>query len=298
MEQYWLTFVKGHFWTSKTYWTFLNAFMEKLSKWDSKPYIFANVPYSITDCFYSTTDDLKQVFDLLVDYCVKTNHNIENYFNSKSNLRDIVIIVDEAHRYFDAREFAKLLSNYKTIITQCRKRNIKIILITQKLTSCDIIFRRLADYTKEYKKYRLWIWSLTFLEWVRWYEYENPWGDLADIESEQKITVMNNDWYEPNKNLLIDSWFFTPMTSILQIKDILFNKAYQLADKERFNSYYISWFEDWRVNIPSLQEFENSLIIPNKKEILEQKKDLQKKQENKKQDYFKRLDELKQIENK
>lgn len=176
LANYWLTFVKWMFWTAKTYSVFLDAFMSSLKEWDRKPYIFANVPYSCVDCFYSSIDDLREVFDLLVDYAVKTNLNIENYFNSKSNLRDIVIIVDECHRYFDAREFAKLLANYKTIITQCRKRNIKIILITQKLLSCDIIFRRLADYTKEFKKYRLWLWSFTFFEWVHWNEYENPWG--------------------------------------------------------------------------------------------------------------------------
>ena len=63
VENYWLTFVKGMFWTAKTYSTFLNYFLEDLKKWDSKPFIFANVPYSVVDCFYSTTDDLKSFFD-------------------------------------------------------------------------------------------------------------------------------------------------------------------------------------------------------------------------------------------
>ena len=63
---YGLTFVKGMFWTAKTYSVFLDAFMNKIKAWDRKPYIFANVPYSVVDCFYSTTDDLKQVNQILV----------------------------------------------------------------------------------------------------------------------------------------------------------------------------------------------------------------------------------------
>ena len=41
------------------------------------------------------------------------------------------------------------------VLTQCRKRNVRVVAITQRLTSIDVRFRRLSDYVEEYKRGQL-----------------------------------------------------------------------------------------------------------------------------------------------
>ena len=44
------------------------------------------------------------------------------------------------------------MESANNVLTQCRKRNIRFVAITQRLTSIDIRIRRLADYVEEYKR--------------------------------------------------------------------------------------------------------------------------------------------------
>ena len=104
-------------------------------------YVIANVPYSRVDHYYSTTEDLLNVFEVLDEYCRLTNEDLENYYDSRNGIKDILLIVDEAHLYLGARESltkASILNKLKLIFTQCRKRKIRIVFITQRLTQIDI----------------------------------------------------------------------------------------------------------------------------------------------------------------
>ena len=120
----------------KTFGTFLELF--KVDK--EKTYIIANVPYSVVDHYYSTTEDLLNVFEVLGEYSLDTNSILENFYNNRDNKKDIILIVDEAHLYLWARESltkASILNQLKTIFTQCRKRKIRVVFITQRLTQID-----------------------------------------------------------------------------------------------------------------------------------------------------------------
>ncbi|MCR4661551.1 MAG: hypothetical protein K5765_06080 [Clostridia bacterium] len=120
-------------------------------------YVIANVPYSRVDHYYSTVDDLLTVFTALDEYTALTNKQLENFYDSRDMIKDILVIVDEAHLYLGARESltkASILNKLKLIFTQCRKRKIRIVFITQRLTQIDIYVRRLADYVEEYDMHK------------------------------------------------------------------------------------------------------------------------------------------------
>ena len=70
---------------------------------DSKVFVISNVPYMRCDRFFSSESDLIEVFDVLDRWCEKTNYDVENYAKFRKNYKDIYIIIDEAHRYFDSR---------------------------------------------------------------------------------------------------------------------------------------------------------------------------------------------------
>ena len=173
--RYWLSCVMWNFGSWKTFGVFLESF--GLDK--NKTCVIANVPYSNVDFFYSTPDDLKHVFEVLEEYTDKTNHKIKNYFDNQKKVKDILLIVDEAHLYLDSRSSLRAGSNLERmtrLFTQCRKRKIRIVFITQRLTQIDVRVRRLADYVEEYHKG-----SFFGLYRVRKTVYENR-GDIADIE--------------------------------------------------------------------------------------------------------------------
>ena len=70
---------------------------------DSKVFVISNVPYTRCDWFFSSEADLLEVFSILDDRCQKTNYDVENYAKFRKNYKDIYLIIDEAHRYFDSR---------------------------------------------------------------------------------------------------------------------------------------------------------------------------------------------------
>jgi hypothetical protein len=91
--------VMGNFGGGKTFGTFLDLY--KLDK--NENYIIANVPYSRVDLFFSTKEQLFSIIDDLETYCQDTNYDIQKYYNQQGNLKNIILVVDEAHLYFPAR---------------------------------------------------------------------------------------------------------------------------------------------------------------------------------------------------
>ena len=164
------------FWLSCVMWNFgsWKTFSEQLKMYetkDSKVFVISNVPYTRCDWFFSSEQDLIEVFSVLDDWCQKTNYDVENYAKFRKNYKDIYLIIDEAHRYFDSRSSLLKWNNIEkmqNVLTQCRKRNIRIVAITQLITMIDISFRRLSDYVEEYKRG-----SFLWLYRVRHNVYEN-----------------------------------------------------------------------------------------------------------------------------
>lgn len=226
---------------------------------NDKVFVISNNPYSRVDWFFSSESDLIEVFSVLDDRCQKTNYDVEKYAIFRKNYKDIYLIIDEAHRYFDSRSSLLKWNNIEkmqNVLTQCRKRNIRIVAITQRLTMIDIRFRRLADYVEEYKR-----WSFLGLYRVKHTVYENRW-DLADIETDNTVRVAS-DW---SVNTLKDdsklySEFFTPLTMWLQLF-ALTSKPYRRILKEYYNTYYICALEDKHADHYSLDEFDKALFVP------------------------------------
>lgn len=231
--------------------------MYEMSK--NKVFVISNVPYIRNDWFYSSVDDLIHMFQVLDEWCEKTNYDIQEYALNRARNKDIYIIVDEAHRYFDSRSSLLKWNNMEyvhNVLTQCRKRNIRFVAITQRLTSIDIRIRRLADYVEEYKK-----WSFLGLYWVRHSVYENR-GDLADIEVDNTVRIAS-DWTAKNikDDSKLYSEFFSPWTMFLQFW-MLFSKAYREIAKEYYNTYYICGLQDRNVDYFDCDRLIQGLYTP------------------------------------
>lgn len=230
----------------------------KMNKTDRKKvFVISNVPYMRVDHFFSSEEDLINVFSVLDEWCQETNYHIEDYAKSRENLKDIYIIIDEAHRYFDSRSSLLKWNNLEkmnNVLTQCRKRNIRIVAITQRLTMIDIRFRRLSDYVEEYKRG-----SFMGIYRVKHSVYENRW-DLADIETDNVVRV-NSDW--DAKSLKDDSLiyreFFKPLTFGLQLFAV-FNKGFRKITKEYYNTYYICALHDENVKQLTLEDLQKWLL--------------------------------------
>lgn len=246
--------VMWNFWDWKTFSENLKMYETK----DSDVFVITNVPYTRCNYFFSTEEDLLNLFKLLDDFCQETNLNVKQYAEDLKNQKDIYLIIDEAHRYFDSRASLIRWNNMEhliNVLTQCRKRNIRVVAITQRLTSLDVRFRRLADYVEEYRK-----WKLLNFYWVKHKVYENRW-DLADIETDNVVRV-SQDWeYKTMKeDALIYSEFFKPLTFGLQLF-CAFNSAWRRIKKEYYNTYYICGLPDDRATSITLEEFRNALQI-------------------------------------
>ena len=66
-------------------------------------FVISNVPYMRCDYFFSSEADLINVFSVLDEWCQDTNNHIKDYAENRKYFKDIYIIIDEAHRYFDSR---------------------------------------------------------------------------------------------------------------------------------------------------------------------------------------------------
>lgn len=245
-------------------WNFgsMKTFSQELAMYEmskDKVFVISNVPYLRNDWFYSSVDDLVEMFHVLDERCQKTNYDIQSYALNRKRNKDIYIIVDEAHRYFDSRSSLFKWNNMEAVhnvLTQCRKRNIRFVAITQRLTTIDIRIRRLADYVEEYKR-----WSFLWLYRVKHTVYENRW-DLADIETENTVRIAS-DWQAKTikDESKLYSEFFTPWTMFMQFS-MLFSKSYREIAKEYYNTYYICWLQDRNVDVFDCEKLEKALFVP------------------------------------
>lgn len=268
-----------NFGSGKTYWTFLEIY-----RLDSrKNYIIANVPYSKVDHYWSTTEDLLQIFEVLGKFSEESNKDTKTLFKQRKQQKNIVLIVDEAHLYLGARESltkASILNQLKTIFTQCRKRKIRIIFITQRLTQIDIYVRRLSDYVEEYHYKNLFV-----LEYVKKKVYLNKW-DVADIETDNSIKI-TNDWEAQTikEDTLLSSELFRPLTTFFQILSYL-EKAHQELIREEYKTLHICWYYDESVKPLDYDDFIEGIKVKDNKVEKKNQANYQSQGITQRKDYF------------
>lgn len=239
------------------------TFSEQLKMYETdrkEVFVISNVPYMRCDYFFSSESDLINVFSVLDEWCQDTNNHIKDYAENRKYYKDIYIIIDEAHRYFDSRSSLLKWNNLEkmnNVLTQCRKRNIRIVAITQRLTMIDIRFRRLSDYVEEYKR-----WQFLWFYWVKHSVYENRW-DLADIETDNVVKI-SSDWEAKTlkEDSKLYSELFKPLTFWFQLF-CAFDKSWRAIKKESYNTYYICALEDSNVKEFNLEIFKQGLLKSN-----------------------------------
>lgn len=240
-KQYGVYSVMGNFGSWKTFWTFLE--ISQLNKEEN--FIIANVPYKFVDLFYSKPEELYRIVESVEEWVKRTNNDVLAYYFSRRYYKNIVIVVDEAHLYFNARKWDKggLMERLDIILTQCRKRNIKIFFISQRLKRVDINIRRMTDFVIRYKKRSI---PILWIQRSTRSVYENEW-DLADIQGDDSKTyVMNKDsnsfWTDIEKSKLESSQFL-PLLKIFwfPIGKRLSQGQFKNFEWEAHNSYFISW---------------------------------------------------------
>ena len=252
---FWSSLIIWDFGTGKTYWVENIVYMAK-EKWEDDVCLISNIPNAITDIFYNSPDDLKQILEYLFRFFIESNINIEKY---NKTFRDIILVIDEAQLYFpqDWTSLSwdkELLQKLRVILTQCRKRNVKLYLCTQRWKTVNINVRRYTDYIYMYNMQ---------------YFFDNPklkkntmevfkcgWG-VSDL--------LGEDWvsWDTVQNLERDR-IWKPI--FLEYNSFLFQQSYKLKHykwdlwKEKNLTQHICWLPWNYLDINSYDEFKEKLM--------------------------------------
>lgn len=252
---FWSSLIIWDFGTWKTYWVENICYLAK-DKFPNDKLLIANVPMSITDVFYNSPEDLRQVIDYLFRFYIETNWDI-NYYNK--TYRDIILVVDEAQNYFP-QDWSVLswdkdiLWKLRIILTQCRKRNTKFYLCTQRWKTVNINIRRYTDYIYMYDMQ---------------YFFDNPkfkkntmriykcWGGVSDLLGEDWVSRSDIDSLEQDNIDVIT----------MEYNSFLLSSAYKLKhyDWNLWNEKHLTQFIcglPWDyLSVRSYDEFKSLLVF-------------------------------------
>ena len=198
---FWSSLIIWDFWTWKTYWV-ENIVYQAKDKNPDDICLISNIPNKITDIFYNSPEDLKQILEYMFRFFLESNNDINKY---NKTFRDIILVIDEAQLYFpqDWTSLSgdkDLLQKLRVILTQCRKRNVKLYLCTQRWKTVNINVRRYTDYIYMYnmqyffdnhrfKKNTLEVYKcgggVSDLLWEDWVS----WNDLDSLEKDKLDTI-------------------------------------------------------------------------------------------------------------
>lgn len=199
----------------KTFWV-EDICYEAKDKYPEDVCLISNIPNSIVDIPYNSPEDLKLIIEWLFRFFIETNSNIEHY---NKTFRDILLVIDEAHLYFPQdwtvlSADKELLSKFKVILTQCRKRNVKLYLCTQRWKTVNINIRRYTDYIYMYVMQRYFnssklrkntleiykcgggVADLLWEDWVSWATYEDLQKDRVDTLTMEYNTFLKEKIYK------------------------------------------------------------------------------------------------------
>ena len=269
---FWSSLIIWDFWTGKTYWVEAICYEAK----DKNPddiCLISNIPNAITDIYYNSPDDLRSLLEYLFRFFIETNWNINHY---NKTFRDIILVVDEAHLYFpqdwtSLSSDKDLLQKLRVILTQCRKRNVKFYLCTQRWKTVNINVRRYTDYIYMYnmqyffdnKRFRRntleifkcwgWISDLLWEDWVSWSDIDSLEKDRIDIITmsyntyflEDTYKIKHRSWELWNEKILTQHicwlpWDYLTIHSYDEFKE---NLVYGWLEKDSmFSQYYnVDW---------------------------------------------------------
>lgn len=257
---YWVSFIQGMFWKWKTFLAFANLYSEIINDRD-KYHVVSNIPYSFVDTFISSRQDLLNFLRLLADFIEATNTDIKSTFYAES--KTIYIILDEVQNLFPARWFSSWqIDDIIIQLTQCRKRSVKFIMITQKPWLVDKTFRILADYTINMERM-----NIPFFDIYKAYYYDNPW-DIIDINT--NIAMIDSwDWWFKSPDAIIEqmslikSEIFRPLSDIFNVF-VRFSWWYHVLSEEEYNTKYVTWYSDAnRQTLPTMHSYHTTDYLIN-----------------------------------
>ena len=218
--------------------------------------MISNIPNSITDIFYNSPDDLRQIIEYLFRFFIESNIDINKY---NKTFRDIILVIDEAQLYFPQDWTVlsgdkELLQKFRVILTQCRKRNVKLYLCTQRWKTVNINVRRYTDYIYMYNMQHF---------------FDNPkfkrntlevykcWGGVSDLLGEDWVSWDSLDSLDKDKLDVIT----------MEYNTFLLQSAYKLKHydwnlwKEKHLTQYIAGLPGDYLTVKSYDEFKEKLVF-------------------------------------
>lgn len=245
---YWATMITWDFWSWKTFWLWAELYQQKKDNPDIC--LIANIPWSITDIYYNSMSDFSKIVDYLYQFYAETNNDLKWY---DDKWRDIIIVMDEAQRYFPARWFKEnkeLWEKLTIILTQCRKRYTKFRFATQRCKMVDLNFRRLADYVRFFRKDNLFMFKVSRLNIFQ------CGGGVSDLLWEDWITW---ETIEDLQESQVYKWVWRHNTDILDSILKIVNPKRWLWD-EKHLTQHICWLF-WNYFNMSYNEFVSRLEV-------------------------------------
>lgn len=231
---YGATMITWDFWSWKTFG--LGAELYQQKKENPDICLIANLPRAITDVYYNSMSDFSTLIDHLYRFYAETNSDLKDYDKKR---KDIIIVMDEAQRYFPARWFKEnkeLWDKLIIILTQCRKRYTKFRFATQRTKMVDLNFRRLADYVRYYRKDNIFIFKVSRLNVFQ------CGGWVSDLLGEDWITWETVDDLKESQ---VYSWLWSHNTDILDSILKIKNPTRSLWDEKHITQHICWLFGDY-----------------------------------------------------
>lgn len=237
---FWSVLVEWNFWSGKTFFTEFESY--ELAFKNPDYLIISNIPFSRVDINYNSFADFSKILDHLYRYFALSNTELKDL----DKYKNILFIMDEVHLYFPARASmdksrAKIRNKLNTILTQCRKRNVKFYFITQRVQKTDIEFRRLSEFIYYLNFNRFFGLPINRLSIIRawWWISDLIWEDWTTWENEEEL-----------KKDVIYSWLWKHNTVFFRSQEKMLHKDWALW-KEKHITNWICWVKptDWEWNI-------------------------------------------------
>lgn len=257
---YWATMISWDFGSWKTFGLWAELYQQKKDNPDIC--LIANLPRSITDIYYNSMADFTKIIDYLYRFYAETNSDLKWY---DSKWKDIIVVLDEAQRYFPARGFKEnkeLWEKLTIVLTQCRKRYTKFRFATQRTKMVDLNFRRLADYIRFYRKDSIFVFKLSRLN-----VFQCWWG-ISDLLGEDWITW---ETIEDLKESQVYNGLCNHNTDILDSILKIKNPKRGLRDEKHitqhicwlFGDYFQMDYEEFKKNLMVNQHSEYAISLYN-----------------------------------
>lgn len=127
-----------------------------------------------------------------------TNDQIQEFYRHVirgSDAQPVLLVIDEAHLFFNAREWSKTAKEVLTFITQTRKVSVSMIVITQHLNNLDKQFVRMIQYDWRFRDMKKWKLPALGIAW--------PLNQILQvcIDAQDGKTVMSRRFTSKNKRI-------------------------------------------------------------------------------------------------